>query len=167
MAKTRAFVCLVSVAVMVSAVLGEEVATTITLKNSLDLPRENELVTVKLSQFTIPENVTFQSVDVIEGKDNQGIVLPSQFDDLLKDGIDGDDEVSFLVSLPPDSSKVVINHGEFFNSGPLYTYEGQADYSRVAYWYQIEPHEPAAYQGQSVEDRLPLNVKLISGDPQK
>ena len=63
--------------------------------------------------------------------------------------------------------KVVINHGEFFNSGPLYTYEGQADYSSVAYWYQIEPHEPAAYQGQSVEDRLPLNVKLISGDPQK
>ena len=90
MAKTRAFVCLVSVAVMVSAVLGEEVAITITLKNSLDLPRENELVTVKLSQFTIPENVTFQSVDVIERKDNREIVLPSQFDDLLKDGIDGD-----------------------------------------------------------------------------
>ena len=90
MAKTRAFVCLVSVAVMVSAVLGEEVAITITLKNSLDLPRENELVTVKLSQFTIPENVTFQSVDVIERKDNREIVLPSQFDDLLKDGIDGE-----------------------------------------------------------------------------
>ena len=56
--------------------------------------------------------------------------------------------------------RVILNHGEHFNSGPICDYDGTADYSSVAYWYQIEPHDSSIYQGHAVEDRLPLNLKI-------
>ena len=44
-------------------------------------------------------------------------------------------------AIPFDSYiKVLITHGEHFNSGPIWSYEGQAAYSSVAYWYQAKPH---------------------------
>jgi hypothetical protein len=58
--------------------------------------------------------------------------------------------------------EVLINHGEHFNSGPISTYDGHADYSSVAYWYQVEPHSDASYQGQAVHDRLPTDVRTTA-----
>jgi len=85
-----------------------QVATPITLHNRLDLPRENELVIVNLRQLKIAGDMTFKDVEVVERTDNEEKVLPSQLDYLLQDGIDDDDdEVSFLVSMPPKSSKTV------------------------------------------------------------
>ena len=63
------------------------------------------------------------------------------------------------------SIKVMVNHGESFKSGPIASYEGHADYSSVAYWYQTEPHDQSIYQGQSVEDRLPLKLRLVPSTP--
>ena len=60
--------------------------------------------------------------------------------------------------------RVHLNHGEHFNSGPIYDYEGKADYSSVAYWYQTEPHDSSIYQGHSLEERLPLNLNLSGND---
>jgi len=37
--------------------------------------------------------------------------------------------------------RVILNHGEHFNSGPICNYDGTSDYSSVAYWYQVEPHD--------------------------
>jgi len=60
-------------------------------------------------------------------------------------------------AIPFDSHiHVLVNHGEYFKSGPFATYTGRADYSSIAYWYQLEPHETSCYQGQSVIERLPL-----------
>ena len=53
----------------------------------------------------------------------------------------------------------------FGNRGPIYTYEGKADYSSVVYWYQVEPHDSSIYQGHAVEERLLLDLK-VTGDGQ-
>ena len=59
--------------------------------------------------------------------------------------------------IPFDSKiSVTVNHGEYFNSGPIGSYEGRADYSSVAYWYQIEPHLESIYKEWEVHERLPL-----------
>ena len=59
--------------------------------------------------------------------------------------------------IPFDSKiSVTVNHGEYFNSGPIGSYEGRADYSSVAYWYQIEPHLERIYKEWEVHERLPL-----------
>jgi len=63
-----------------------------------------------------------------------------------------EDAISFKENI-----RVILNHGRYFDSGPIGTYEGKADYSGVAYWYQVEPHDSSIYQGHKVEDRLPLN----------
>lgn len=68
-------------------------------------------------------------------------------------------------AIPFDSHiNVLVNHGEHFNSGPISSYEGQADYSSVAYWYQAEPHSDASYEGQAVRNRLPTQVRIIAGN---
>lgn len=58
---------------------------------------------------------------------------------------------------------VHLNHGEYFHSGPIYNYEGKADYSSVAYWYQLEPHDGTAYQGYALEERLPSPRRETAG----
>jgi hypothetical protein len=69
----------------------------------------------------------------------------------------------FIVDAIPFTKRirVQLNHGERFKSGPIFSYEGKADYSSVAYWYQVEPHDISIYQGHAVEDRLPLEVKIM------
>lgn len=56
--------------------------------------------------------------------------------------------------------RVVINHGEYFHSGPIGDYEGRADYCSVAYWYQTEPHNTDSYRDYSVSERLPAELVL-------
>jgi hypothetical protein len=53
---------------------------------------------------------------------------------------------------------VELNHGDPLNSGPLTwngreIYSGQATYLSVAYWYQLEPHDIAAYQWHTAAER--------------
>ena len=65
-------------------------------------------------------------------------------------------------AIPFDSHiNVLVNHGESINSGPIGSYEGQADYSSVAYWYQAEPHTEAGYRGQAATDRLPTDMRIM------
>ena len=51
--------------------------------------------------------------------------------------------------------KVQLAHGMFFSGGKMMSYSGQADYTSVAYWYQIEPHDPSVYQGHTLKERIP------------
>lgn len=53
------------------------------------------------------------------------------------------------------SIKVLISHGAYPDGGPIFSYRGKADYSSVAYWYQIEPHDASLYQGLKPEERKP------------
>ena len=49
--------------------------------------------------------------------------------------------------------KVLISHGAYPDGGRIFSYSGKADYSSVAYWYQVEPHDFTFYQGLKLEDR--------------
>ena len=55
---------------------------------------------------------------------------------------------------------VEFNHGDSLGSGPIMTYDGTADYSSVAYWYQAEPHDPSAYQGHTCDERRIMPVTI-------
>ena len=100
--------CVIGLAFMGLGVFADPVVTIqITLDNRLDLPRENELVIVTLRQLNIAGDAALKDVEVFERQGNEQTALPSQLDDLLKDGIDDGDEVSFLVSMPAASSKTI------------------------------------------------------------
>jgi hypothetical protein len=55
---------------------------------------------------------------------------------------------------------VLLNHGNPLESGPIGDYDGEADYSSVAYWYQTEPHDTSTYQGHTVAERRTTAVAL-------
>ena len=60
---------------------------------------------------------------------------------------------------------VQLNHGEPLTSGPMTvgecTYAGHADYSSVAYWYQLEPHDDTVYQGHTAAERRTMPIEII------
>ena len=58
---------------------------------------------------------------------------------------------------------VEINHGDSLKSGPVMSYDGQADYSGVAYWYQTEPHDHSFYQGQILDERRIMPITIADG----
>jgi D-arabinan exo alpha-(1,3)/(1,5)-arabinofuranosidase (non-reducing end) len=60
---------------------------------------------------------------------------------------------------------VELNHGDCLNSGPIFNYDGRADYSSVAYWYQTGPRDDATYQGHSAAERRLSGITISPGAP--
>jgi len=60
---------------------------------------------------------------------------------------------------------VELNHGDPLKSGPIENYNGRADYSSVAYWYQLEPHDESPYQGHTATERRMLPIAITTAQP--
>jgi hypothetical protein len=60
---------------------------------------------------------------------------------------------------------VELNHGDPLDSGPIVSggqehYSGHADYSSVAYWYQLEPHDHSVYEGHTADERRIMPIAI-------